>query len=178
MKSRGRKENSRDGGNKTLYFDELGQDFDRYMSDYDVERRQRLMFAVLLENCTLRAAKVLKVGCETGRFSEKIVQLCAELTVLDIGSNLVAIVSKRLSCAGVVGDACDLPFEDGSFDVVIVPGLFRQEHLAIDQAVELGRGVAQMHADHAVLDLPDGPAVLALDAGGLIAFLDESWSHR
>jgi len=57
---------------------------------------------------------------------------------------------------------------------VVMPGLLRQVQLAIDEAVELRRRVAQMHADHAVLDLADGPAVLTLDAGGLAALLDEA----
>jgi hypothetical protein len=55
-----------------------------------------------------------------------------------------------------------------------VPRFLGQVDLAVDQAVELRRGVAQRHADHAVVLFPDGAAVLALDAGRLVAFLDEA----
>ena len=101
------------------YFNGLGDKFEQYMSDYDVERRQFLIFSQLLKDKKLQGADVLEVGCGTGRFSEQIVKLGGKLTVLDIGSNLVDEVTRRLSCAGLVGDACDLPIADGSFDFVI-----------------------------------------------------------
>jgi ubiquinone/menaquinone biosynthesis C-methylase UbiE len=101
------------------YFDKLGDDFELMMSDYDVERRQVLVFDQLLGGRRLDGLKVLEVGCGTGRFSRRIAALKAELTVLDIGPNLVKAVSERLGCQGVVGDACRLPFADDSFDAVI-----------------------------------------------------------
>jgi ubiquinone/menaquinone biosynthesis C-methylase UbiE len=101
------------------YFDRLGDDFDSMMSDYDVERRQELVFGQLLAGASLKGKTVLEVGCGTGRFSQCIASLGANLTVLDIGPNLVKAVSERLSCRGVVGDACKLPFPDESFDLVV-----------------------------------------------------------
>jgi ubiquinone/menaquinone biosynthesis C-methylase UbiE len=104
---------------KGTYFDSLGDDFELMMSDYDVERRQELVFGRLLAGASLSGRSVLEVGCGTGRFSRRIVALGGDLTVLDIGPNLVKAVSEALSCKGVVADACKLPFPDGSFDVVI-----------------------------------------------------------
>lgn len=101
------------------YFDKLGDDFELMMSDYDVERRQVLVFEQLLGGRRLDGLSVLEVGCGTGRFSQRIASLGADLTVLDIGPSLVKAVSERLGCKGVVGDACKLPFADGSFDAVI-----------------------------------------------------------
>ena len=101
------------------YFDRLGDDFDSMMSDYDVDRRQVLIFEQLLAGGRLEGKTVLEVGCGTGRFSQRIASLGATLTVLDIGPNLVKAVSERLSCHGVVGDACKLPFDDESFDLVV-----------------------------------------------------------
>jgi|GEM_PF-3955778 len=57
---------------------------------------------------------------------------------------------------------------------VVVPCFLGQIQFAVDEAIELGRRIAQMHADHAVLDLAHRAAVLALDAGGHLAFLDET----
>jgi ubiquinone/menaquinone biosynthesis C-methylase UbiE len=104
---------------KTQYFDALGEKFNAYMSDYDVERRRFLVFSQMLRNCELRGRKVLEVGCGTGRFSAEVIKLGGELTVLDIGPNLVSDVSNRLSCHGVVGDACDLPFDNESMEIII-----------------------------------------------------------
>lgn len=101
------------------YFDKLGDDFDRFMNSYDVQRRLALVFDVLLQSCDLRDRNVLEVGCGTGKFSEQIVARGARLTVLDIGPHLVQNVSQRLNCAGVTGDACALPFDNGLFDFVI-----------------------------------------------------------
>lgn len=104
---------------RTFYFDRLGDDFDKYMSDYDVKQRQLLVFSRLLGNQRLDGAKVLEVGCGTGRFSKRIAGIGADLTVLDIGATLVDKVARTLSCTGVVGSACNLPFADQTFDAVI-----------------------------------------------------------
>lgn len=101
------------------YFDKLGDDFELMMSDYDVQRRQVLVFEQLLGGRRLDGLSVLEVGCGTGRFSRRIAALGANLTVLDIGPNLVKTVSEQVGCKGVVGDACKLPFADETFDTVI-----------------------------------------------------------
>ena len=89
------------------------------MDNYDVSRRCHLIFNDLSKDITLEDKKVLEVGCGTGRISNEIVDRKANLTVLDIGKNLVRQVSEKYGCDGTVGDACDLPFEDHSFDIVI-----------------------------------------------------------
>jgi ubiquinone/menaquinone biosynthesis C-methylase UbiE len=101
------------------YFDKLGDDFELMMSDYDVERRQVLVFEQLLGSRRLDGKEVLEVGCGTGRFSRTIAAIGARLTVLDIGPSLVKNVSERLGCKGVVADACKLPCPDEAFDAVI-----------------------------------------------------------
>lgn len=101
------------------YFDQLGEQFDEYMNEYDVERRIELVFSYHLKDYNLNNRKVLEVGCGTGRFSGEILRLGGELTILDIGSSLVRAVSDALSCVGVVGDTLELPFPDQSFDAVI-----------------------------------------------------------
>lgn len=102
-----------------MYFENLGEDFDLFMSEYDVGRRLHLIFSVLLEGVELSGKKILEVGCGTGRTSKPIIEAHGELTVVDIGQKLVKNVSEKFGCVGFAADACDLPFEDGSFDVVI-----------------------------------------------------------
>ncbi|MCE5185851.1 MAG: methyltransferase domain-containing protein [Planctomycetaceae bacterium] len=103
----------------SLYFDKLGEDFDRFMNAYDVRQRSTLIFAMLLKDVPLRDLQVLEAGCGTGRISSQIITRGADLTVLDIGENLVRHVRDTLGCKGVVGDVCSLPFETSSFDMVI-----------------------------------------------------------
>jgi len=78
-----------------------------------------MIFSQLLRNERLDGAKVLEVGCGTGRISKRIASIGADLTVLDIGESLVDKVSHSLSCTGVVGNACNIPFADQAFDVVV-----------------------------------------------------------
>jgi ubiquinone/menaquinone biosynthesis C-methylase UbiE len=101
------------------YFDNIGELFDVYMNEYDVERRQHLVFSILLKSVEIKEKQVLEVGSGTGRFSQRIVELGGRLTLVDIGKNLVEAVGSRLGCRGIVADACDLPFEDNCFDLVI-----------------------------------------------------------
>lgn len=108
-----------DSGNNIEYFETLGDAFNHFMSDYDVERRIELLFTFLCHKNMLKKRKILEVGCGTGKISEKIVKSEGILTVLDIGPNLVKKVSKNLGCQGIVGDACQLPFADETFEVVI-----------------------------------------------------------
>jgi ubiquinone/menaquinone biosynthesis C-methylase UbiE len=101
------------------YFDNIGELFDVYMNPYDVQQRLNLVFSVLLKSVQIKEKEVLEVGSGTGRFSQRIVELGGQLTIVDIGKNLVEAVSSRLGCRGVAADACQLPFEDNSFDLVI-----------------------------------------------------------
>lgn len=89
------------------------------MDDYDVSQRCRLIFDQLLPKPDWQGKTVLEVGCGTGRISKELVARQTDLTVLDIGENLVEQVSATLKCKGMTGDACSLPFPDNSFDRVI-----------------------------------------------------------
>lgn len=89
------------------------------MDLYDVRRRKELLFHILLKARELAGADTLEIGCGTGLFSEELAARKCNLTVLDIGPGLVDQVTGRLHCQGTVGDACCLPFPDGSFDYVI-----------------------------------------------------------
>lgn len=101
------------------YYDELGDKFEAYMSDYDVERRVALMFDRLLQHDSVKSRQVLEVGSGTGRISRVIANHSGDLTIVDIGPRLVDTVAGEFRCKGVVGDALNLPFREGSFDCVV-----------------------------------------------------------
>ena len=104
---------------KIAYYEELGEKFEEYMSDYDVGRRLDLMFSSLLRRKRLEGRRVLEVGSGTGRISQDIAGAGADLTILDVGPRLVGDVAGRVGCSGVAGDALRLPFADGAFDAIV-----------------------------------------------------------
>lgn len=74
------------------------------------EERGRLEHAV----AELPAVRSLDVACGTGWLTQ---QLTGEVTGLDASDSMIAIAQERIPAASfVVGDALDLPFEDGAFD--------------------------------------------------------------
>lgn len=101
------------------YFENLGADFENFMSDYDVEQRCQLIFDRLTKGVKWEGAKVLEVGCGTGRISNELIKRGADLTVVDIGPGLVSQTTHRVGCRGVAGDATNLPVADSSFDLVV-----------------------------------------------------------
>ena len=58
--------------------------------------------------------------------------------------------------------------------IAIVRPIFRQEEVAVEQAVEVARGLAQVHGHDAVLLLPHRPAMLPLNSRRLLPLLDET----
>ena len=109
-----------DGAHDSLYFDRLGDDFDRWMSDYDVSRRIVLiqgMASTLVGG--LQGKRVLEIGAGTGRISRALKERGACLTVNDVSSRLVEKVSVEVGCAGLPGDCCAMPCADSAFDVVV-----------------------------------------------------------
>jgi ubiquinone/menaquinone biosynthesis C-methylase UbiE len=68
--------------------------------------------------------KVLDVACGTGNLAIPAAKAGAEVTGVDIAPNLIESAIARASAEGIdakfeVGDAEDLPYDDGSFDAVI-----------------------------------------------------------
>jgi ubiquinone/menaquinone biosynthesis C-methylase UbiE len=68
-------------------------------------------------------AKVLDVACGSGNSAIEFAADGAEVTGLDLASNLLEVAAQRAKAAGLdlrldQGDAEDLPYEDNSFDLV------------------------------------------------------------
>ena len=61
----------------------------------------------------------LEVGCGRGSISEKIVPRVAHLIVVDISARLAQDVGTRLNVEWRKEDACNLTFQDESFDLVV-----------------------------------------------------------
>lgn len=67
--------------------------------------------------------QVLDMGCGTGRFTEPLAKQAHSVVGLDLTPGMLEKAKER--CGGLAnasfqqGDMCELPFEDGSFDVVV-----------------------------------------------------------
>ncbi|MBD0383591.1 class I SAM-dependent methyltransferase [Paenibacillus sp. WST5] len=69
--------------------------------------------------------RVLEVGCGTGRTACFLAEQGIEVTAIDIRPDMIAKAKIRAEKSNVQvqfleGDACQLPFDDNSFDVVMV----------------------------------------------------------
>ena len=68
----------------------------------------------------ITADSVLDVGTGTGLFAEAFAKDGCRVTGVDPNAELLAIARKHTAGVFVVGTAEDLPFEDGSFDLVMM----------------------------------------------------------
>lgn len=100
-----------------LYFEELGDRFEAYMSSYDVDRRLALI--ARLWPGMAKEGRALEVGCGTGRISAWLVPRVDELVVSDLSETLCRQAGERLGCAWSVQDACAMTLPNASFDWVV-----------------------------------------------------------
>jgi SAM-dependent methyltransferase len=72
----------------------------------------------------VRGERVLDLACGTGNAAIEAARLGADVTGLDAAPRLIEVAEARAAAAGVeaafvVGDAQNLPFDDGAFDCVV-----------------------------------------------------------
>ena len=102
---------------RDYYFEHIGGNFDKWMSNYDVYRRIVLIRKHLGNKGIGKSC--IEVGCGTGKISEAIADLVGTLTVSDISEKLSREVGERMKAPWMQQDACSLSIPDSSFDVVI-----------------------------------------------------------
>lgn len=101
---------------KDYYFESIGSDFDKWMSDYDVSRRAESICSAIPKNFNGAA---LEIGCGTGAISKSIRLMIENLTVSDISEVLARETADALACDWSQEDATKLSFADESYDLVI-----------------------------------------------------------
>ncbi len=103
-----------------LYYEKIGADFDKFMSEYDVTQRTHLISNKLLLNKKgHKNISMLEIGCGTGKISKELKGLTDNLTVSDISEKLSKDVAQKLECKYLSGDCAHLPMADGSFDIIV-----------------------------------------------------------
>ena len=68
-----------------------------------------------------RGMKVLEVGCGTGTNLELFAEAGCEVAGIDLSPSMMELAEKKLGDQAVLrlGDASEMPFADGSFDLVV-----------------------------------------------------------
>lgn len=106
---------------KQLFYEQLAkqQQWDEFANTFETERRMQLIFHHYLRDVDLTGRELLDGGSGGGHFSAEAVRRGASVTSLDVGEALLEQVARRCDSKRVVGSLLELPFEDGSFDVVL-----------------------------------------------------------
>lgn len=108
-------------GGSLFDFGPLAREYDRW---YDTpagrahDRVQKSDVRRLLQVASEGQA-LLDVGCGTGHWASFFAEMGYRVTGVDTAPAMIEVAkSSAPECSFEVADACDLPFEDGSFDVV------------------------------------------------------------
>jgi 2-polyprenyl-3-methyl-5-hydroxy-6-metoxy-1,4-benzoquinol methylase len=104
---------------RRYFYDSIADRFEGLDHPHDVRRRLVMVFDECLAHTRLAGTRTLDAGSGYGAFSEAAVERGASVVSLDIGERLVARTIARSGSRGLVGDVCQLPVRDESFDVVI-----------------------------------------------------------
>jgi len=110
--------------------DEIKKIYDKTARDYEenVIPAKMCQYMILIHELEMRGnEKVLELGSGPGYLSLKIASMLkdGEVVGVDISHKMVEIASRRAKEAGVenvqflIGDAVNLPFADGTFDVCV-----------------------------------------------------------
>lgn len=101
-----------------LFYEKIARSFDEIANHHELEKRLRIVFEELLQN-KITGKKFLDAGCGTGYFAKVANEMGAKVTALDVGSKLLAEVRKKCKVKTIIGDICNLPFGNNTFDIVL-----------------------------------------------------------
>ena len=97
-------------------FDDVAEDYDQVRAGYPTE----IVASALDRGNVAPGARVLEVGCGTGKLTEVLVDLGLRVDAVDPGARMVAAARRRLSSSGEVtfhvGRFEDVTLPDSSFD--------------------------------------------------------------
>lgn len=123
---------------KLRFYDTIADRFDAVVNQYDLQRRMEIVFSDLLADGEVRGRRLLDVGCGTGWFSRRALELEAKVVALDIGCALLKKVREKCPVPLVAADACALSFPDGTFDIVLASE-------SIEHTLDPKRALRELH---------------------------------
>ena len=102
---------------RDLYFEEIGQCFNEWMSEYDVERRIHLI-KTFLSSIDTSGLHCLEVGWNW-QSKRAISPFFEDYVAADISEKLAMSVGERLGLHWMKIDACNMDILNGTYDLVI-----------------------------------------------------------
>ncbi len=115
------------------HFDDIAGEYDESLPAHVVEHYLVKRTQFVLDNCP--RGRGLDVGCGTGVLAERLAAAGYEMTGVDPSAGMLDVMRRRTSAVTPVeapGDA--LPFEDGSFDMLITVAALH--HIATPEGVK------------------------------------------
>ncbi len=128
--------------------------FYQTLDEHRYKVHPRLVSAAGIEKT--RGKRVLEIGCGCGSEAERFARAGASYTAVDLTNAAVSITQRRFQLGGLQGrfaqgDAENLPFDDGSFDLVY-------SHGVLHHTPDTPRAIREVHRVLA----PGGRAVIML----------------
>lgn len=111
-------------------FDEIAKKYDSWyetpMGQFVDEVETRLAFNLFTPE---KGMAILDCGCGTGNFSIKLTEKGAQVTGVDLSTEMMAVAEEKARQRGlninfIQGDICSLPFPDNNFDAVFTMAVF------------------------------------------------------
>ncbi len=114
------------------HFDHIAPSYDESLPAHVVEHYLRKRVDFVLAHCP--PGRSLDVGCGTGTLAQRLADRGYEMTGLDPSEGMLEILRERApSVEAVRGSGTELPFDDGSFDLVLTVAALH--HIADPEAV-------------------------------------------
>ena len=119
------------------HFDHIAGEYDHSLPAHVVEHYLRKRLAYVLAVCP--RGRGLDVGCGTGVLARQLTAAGLEMTGLDSSDGMLAVAREHSPAVDLVhGSGTELPFEDGSFDLVVTVATLH--HIAAPDAVRATLG--------------------------------------
>ena len=137
--------------------------YDAYTKkSYSIVKERRAWQKLYAECLTGEGSRVLNVGCGPGTEAMALADAGYDVTALDFSPKMIELTQRNaaengLTITTVIGDAEDLPFDDGSFDFVV-------SNYAMWAIPHPETALKEMHR--------------VLRDGGILSFIDCGKTHR
>jgi SAM-dependent methyltransferase len=119
------------------HYDDISAEYDRHYSDpYSLEYRREFIYGPMFEGLTLSGLDVLDAMCGSGQTTEYLLSKHAQVTGLDISSEVMDSFSARWSdCRAVRRSLLASGLPDQSFDCIAIVGGLHHIQPHVNRAV-------------------------------------------